>query len=110
MVEYKCDLQLDGNCTLHYRYYSGVYENPDYDTQKYLAAKRAKKPYNVSPGNYTEVNSIRLCSIEPLDTAKDFEKIEESSSEYPINRYFNVCPNCMRALVARIRKNTGLNL
>ena len=110
MVEYKCDLQLDDNCKLHYKWYSGVYENPEYDVKKDISAKCTKKQYDTVPGRYTEVNSIRLCCVEPLDTAKDLDKIEESSSEYPINRYFNVCPNCMRALVARIRKNTDLEL
>ncbi len=109
MVEYKCDLQLDENCKIHYKYYSGVYENPEYSTCDHLIAKQKKIPYEVVSGDLFEVNSLRFCNLLPLDTFAG-DKVEEEPNDQIISRYFNVCPNCMRTLLLRVRKNTGLAL
>ena len=62
LIRYKCCF-----CLKTYDWYDGLYENPDYDSQKKRIADKNGESYPEKPGVFVNTNAITLCCVEPVD-------------------------------------------
>lgn len=95
LIQYKCCF-----CLKTYDWYDGLYENPNYDSQKKRIADKNGESYPEKPGVFVNTNAITLCCVEPVD---DNIHNPNPLSAKPVDGngdvYINLCPACMRKIL-----------
>ncbi len=98
LIQYKCCF-----CLKTYDWYDGLYENPNYDSQKKRIADKNGESYPEKPGVFINANAITLCCVEPVD---DNIHNPNPLSAKPVDGngdvYINLCQACMRKILDNV--------